>query len=417
MSYTRLLTFKALALVTLLSSCASRMIEPMVGAESSVSSPAFSSTMARISNTPWTRGNQVITLENGDAYYPAMLEAIQNAQTSITFEAFAFVDGPMTRTFTEALAQKAQEGVSVLMIVDEIGSRHIGEDNEALLRSSGVRFHAYHPLNPLRPFRSNNRTHRKILVVDGRRAFTGGAGFAYAWEGNAQSADHWRDTQYEVNGPAVTQLQRAFAENWEDLTGETLAGSAYYPTQLPKGHHMAQFVFDSPQNRSNPLAHSVLCGINSARESLILEQAYFVPNKALKRALIAASRRGVEVAMLMPSDKTDSLFCRYASQNSWKELLKAGVRLYQYNPTMMHGKLLIADSRLSIVGSGNLDGRSFFINDEVNLHVLSPTFAAEQKAMFLRDLKQADEITPSNLSVIVGPALHRIIAKVISPQL
>ena len=135
MSYTRLLTFKALALVTLLSSCASRMIEPMVGAESSVSSPAFSSTMAQISNTPWTRGNQVITLENGDAYYPAMLEAIQNAQTSITFEAFAFVDGPMTRTFTEALAQKAQEGVSVLMIVDEIGSRHIGEDNEALLRS------------------------------------------------------------------------------------------------------------------------------------------------------------------------------------------------------------------------------------------------------------------------------------------
>ncbi|MGK0188960.1 MAG: cardiolipin synthase [Verrucomicrobiales bacterium] len=413
----RFMILKTLAVVLLVPSCASRQLESTVGNNIAIASAEFPTKLALASETKWTTGNNVTTLINGDEYYPPMLQAIEEARTSITFETFAYVDGPMTRKFTRALVNKAQEGIPVLMNLDQIGSRNIGKDNEALLRSSRVQFHIYHPINPFRLLRLNNRTHRKILVVDGKRAFTGGAGFAYAWEGNAHSPEHWRDTQYEITGPAVAQLQRAFAENWKELTGQALTGPIYYPSLFTSGKHVAQFVYDSPQTPSNPMAHAFLCAINSSRDSLILEQSYFVPNNTFKQALIAAARRGVKIAILMPSDKTDSPLCGYASQNSWKDLLKAGVRLYQYTPTMMHGKLLIADARLSIVGSGNLDDRSFYINDEVNLHVLSPSFAREQKAMFLRDLEQAREITIENLSEALDPLPLRLLSRLVAPQL
>ncbi|MFT4639701.1 MAG: cardiolipin synthase [Verrucomicrobiales bacterium] len=360
-----------LAVLLLLSSCASRQLNPSIGALTATSSTSFPKTFAQAAQARWTSGNEITTLVNGDAYYPAMLQAIENAQRSITFETFAYVDGPITRKFTEVLSKKAKEGIPVLMIVDDVGSRYAGKHNEAHLRNSGVHYHTYHPPNPLRPFQYNNRTHRKILIVDGRQAFTGGAGFALAWEGNAHSSDHWRDTQYEITGPAVAQLQHAFAENWQELTGRELTGQTYFPPLSKTGSHLAQFIHDSPRTPSNPMAHTFLHGINSARESLILEQSYFVPNKVFRKAIVAAAQRCVQVQMLVPSDKIDSPFCRYASQNSWKDLLKAGVRLYQYTPTMMHGKLMIVDGRLSIVGSGNMDGRSFFINDEVNLHACS----------------------------------------------
>lgn len=413
----RLVILVPLSVALLVSSCATRQLEPNVGLQKVVASATFTTEFAQSIGAKWTSGNEVITLINGDGYYPPMLQAIADAQTSITFETFAYVEGPMTRRFTQALADKAREGIPVLMIVDDVGSRYIGKYDEALLRSAGVQFHAYHPLNPVRLRRSNNRTHRKILVVDGKQAFTGGAGFAYAWEGNAQSPVHWRDTQYEVTGPAVAQLQEAFAENWRELTGQVLAGPVYFPPLTATGPHVAQFVFDSPQTPSNPIAHAILHGINSARESLVLEQAYFIPNATMRRALVAAAQRGVEVEILMPSDQIDSPFCRYASQNSWRELLEAGIRLYQYTPTMMHGKLLISDGRLCIVGSGNLDDRSFYINDEVNLHVLSPSFAREQKAMYLRDLEHAEEITLENLSEFLAPLPYRILARFLAPQL
>ncbi len=408
---------QTLAVLLLLSSCASRQLNPNIGALTATYSASFPTEFAQAAQAQWTTGNEITTLINGDAYYPAMLQAIEDARTSITFETFAYVDGPVTRKFTQALAKKAQEGIPVLMIVDDVGSRHAGKHNEALLRNAGVHYHTYHPLNPFRPFRYNNRTHRKILVTDGWQAFTGGAGFALAWEGNAHSPDHWRDTQYEITGPAVAQLQHAFAENWEELTGQALTGPTYFPTLSPTGPHLTQFVYDSPRTPSNPIAHTFLHGINSARESLFLEQSYFVPNKTFRKAIAAAAQRGVKVEILIPSDKIDSPFCRYASQNSWKGLLQAGIKLYQYTPTMMHGKLMIVDGRLSIVGSGNMDGRSFFINDEVNLHVLSPSFAQEQHAMFQQDLKQTEEITLTNLSETLAPLPHRILARLIAPQL
>ncbi|MEJ6719283.1 MAG: phospholipase D-like domain-containing protein [Akkermansiaceae bacterium] len=182
-----------------------------------------------MSRTPWMGGNKVRTLANGDAFFPPMLAAVKSAKRSITFETFAFVDAPVTREFSRALAERARSGVSVKMILDDVGSAKAGEDNVRLMREAGVELHFFHPINIFRPQISNNRTHRKILVVDGKVAYTGGAGFALAWSGNAHSTKHWRDTQYEIKGPAVAGFQKAFCENWFELTRENLGGSSYFP--------------------------------------------------------------------------------------------------------------------------------------------------------------------------------------------
>ena len=346
-----------------------------------------------------------------------MLEAVKKAEKSITFETFAFVSSPVTREFAEALAEKASEGVEVKVILDGIGSKKVGDYNLALMKYRGVDVEIYHPLYQIAPNTLSNRTHRKILVVDGKIGFTGGAGHAHAWTGDAHSPKHWRDTQYEVRGPAVAQLQEAFCENWKELTGEKLSGPDFFPSLKAEGNMRAQFVYDSPRDITHPLAHSVLMAINGSRESLIMEQSYFVPNKGLREALLGASDRGVKVEILVPNKDIDSKPSRYASQNYWGELLKGGIQIYQYEKTMMHGKLLVADERLSIIGSGNLDDRSFFINDEVNLHVDSPAFAKEQIKMFREDLEDAREITMVNLPEVLEAPYKRFLGWLIERHL
>ncbi|YCM42557.1 phospholipase D-like domain-containing protein [Verrucomicrobiaceae bacterium 227] len=410
---------RALLLLPLLStpSCFNTTVDASVGLTVPVRSLAFAPQMTEVANTPWISGNQVRTLPNGDAFFPPMLEAVKKARHTITFETFAFVDAPITRDFSEALAAKARQGVAVHMILDKVGSRKAGPDNVKLLREAGVELHFFHPLNYFLPRRSNNRTHRKILVVDGHTAFTGGAGFAYAWSGNAHSPKHWRDTQYEVRGPAVALLQKSFNENWQELTGTKLQGPSYFPPLTPTGSYRVQVLSDGPFDDSQTIAHSVLAAINGARESLVMEQSYFVPNSDFRHALLRAAARGVKIEVLVPNHLVDSKPTRYASQNHWAPLLKSGIRIYQYEPTMMHCKLLVADGRFSIVGSANLDNRSFFINDEINLHIDSAAFAREQTRMFRRDLTRAREITLGNLPDVLAPGYKRFFARFIETQL
>ena len=412
---------KALALLILsaglLTGCFHRSVDATIGNSLSVRSPGFASSFATASRASWHEGNTIRTLVNGDEFFPPMLDAVRGARKSITFETFAFIASPVTREFSEALAEKAREGLKVHVIIDGIGSRDAGEYNLALMKYAGVEVEIYHPLHHFSPNALSNRTHRKILVVDGKLGYTGGAGFAHAWTGKAQNSSFWRDTQYEVQGPAVKQLQAAFCENWKELSGNRLQGADYFPQLKSRGKTRAQFVFDSPRDKKHPLAHSVLMAINSSRESLVLAQSYFVPNKELREALLQAAARGVKVEILVPNKDIDSKPSRYASQNYWAELLKGGIRLYQYEATMMHGKLLVADGRLSIVGSGNLDDRSFFINDEVNLHVDSVAFAREQARMFRDDLKAAREITMVNLSEVLEPSYKRFFARFIESHL
>ena len=346
-----------------------------------------------------------------------MLAAIRGAEKSITFETFAFVDAPVTQLFSQALAERARAGVPVKMILDNVGSAKAGEQNVKLMRDAGVELYFYHPINFLRARYSNNRTHRKILVVDGKLAYTGGAGFAHAWTGDAHKVEFWRDNQYEVKGPAVAFFQKAFCENWEELTKEQLQGRAYFPELTRAGKMRMQVLYDDPWNTEDPIADSVLTAINASRESLILQQAYFVPNRDFREVIIAAARRGVKVQVMVPNQLVDSKPTRYVSQNYWKELLEEGVRIFQYETSMLHSKLLIADDKLTIIGSGNFDNRSFFINDEMNLCLDSPLFAGEQMAMFERDKGRSREVTLANLKQFLEPSYRRFFSRVIAGQL
>ncbi len=359
----------------------------------------------------WTEGNQIKTLINGKKFYPPMLGAIHSAKKSITFETFAYVDSPIASQFTKALAAKAAEGVKVNIILDQVGSKQLSAEHLTFLRKAGAKVLLYRPFQWWRLLYSNNRTHRKILIIDGQTAFTGGAGIAHSW------VNEWRDTQYSIQGPAVAQLQRSFAENWLELNQDQLVGDSYFPKLSKKGPYQAQFISDTISNRTNPLAQGVLHAITSAQQTLLLEQSYFVPNARLRQALLAAARRGVKIEIILPGKKVDSPVTRYASQNHWRSYLEAGIRLYQYEAVMMHGKLLIADGSVSIIGSGNIDDRSFFLNDEVNLHVRSKQFAREQEKMFRDDLKSCREITLSNLSQVMAPWFKRFFSGLIAPQL
>jgi cardiolipin synthase len=365
----------------------------------------------------WTKGNAIRTLPNGRRFFPPMLAAIQGARKTITFETFAFVNAPVTLEFSTALAERARAGVEVKMILDHVGSGGAGDRNIKLMRDAGVEVKFFHPINPLFPRKSNNRTHRKILVVDGKVAFTGGAGIAHAWTGNAEDRKHWRDTQYELRGPAVAFFQVAFCENWKELAGEELQGTSYFPKLFSRGNLRVQVVADDPWDDSAPIAEGFVAAINGARKSLVLQQSYFVPNRIFRDLLLKAAKRGVQVEVMVPDEGIDSRTTRQASQNHWKELLKGGVRIFQYEKTMMHGKLLVADERFSIVGSANLDDRSFFINDEINVHVDSTSFAREQLAMYRKDRKVCREITLANLNSVLEPWHTRFFARFIESQL
>ena len=371
----------------------------------------------RVSRSPWVSGNALRTLRNGDTFFPAMLAAVKSARHSITLETFAFVEAPITSIFSQALAERAEAGVPVKVILDKVGSAKVGKANIALMRSAGVELYFYHPLHIFRLRNSNNRTHRKILVIDGKVAFTGGAGFAHAWTGNAEGPQNWRDTQYEIRGPAVARFQESFSENWYELTGKELRGISYFPKLPAVGQTLVQVVSDSPQDQRHPLAHGILAVIQAAQKSLILQQAYFIPNRFFREALLEAAARGVKVEVLMPNHEVDSKPTRWASQNHWRGLLEGGIRLYQYEATMMHSKLLVADNSLVVVGSGNFDNRSFFINDEVNLHVSSRQFALEQVAMFREDLLRSREVTLENLEEVLEPGYQRFLARFFEGQL
>lgn len=401
----------------LLASCFSSPLDLTAGRGLAVGSEAFREEMERTAETRWIAGNEVGTLVNGAAFFPPMLQAIRGAQMSITLETFAFVNAQITYDFSRALAERAAAGVAVKVILDDVGSAKAGPKNVRLMREAGVAVSFYHPINFLRPRYSNNRTHRKILVVDGRVAFTGGAGFAQAWVGDAGRVGRWRDTQYEIRGPAVRRFQEAFCENWRELTGEVLRGERYFPRLEAAGNERVQVVFDDPWGPTNPIAQGFVAAINAARHSLVLQQSYFVPNRRFRRLLLGAAARGVEVSVMVPNDGIDSRPTRQASQNSWAELLRGGLRIWQYERTMMHAKLLVADGCWSIVGSANLDDRSFFINDEINLHVDSRSFAQEQLAIFERDLVDSREITLENLAEVLEPGYKRFFARFLESQL
>jgi cardiolipin synthase len=281
----------------------------------------------------------------------------------------------------------------VHVLLDWLGSQKIEQSLLDTMAAAGVEIRRYHPLHWYTIDRVNNRTHRKLLVTDGRIGFTGGVGIADEWSGHAEDPKHWRDTHYRIEGPAVAQMQAAFNDNWMKVSGTVLQGDAYFPALEAVGDLPAQVFKSSPDGGSESMHLMYLLSVTAATESIDLAMAYFVPDELALKALEAALERGVKVRIIMPGALTDAKPVRGASRALWGGILRAGAEIYEYQPTMYHCKVLVVDGLWVSVGSTNFDNRSFRLNDEANLNVLDRDFAARQRVDFERDLERSHRIT------------------------
>jgi cardiolipin synthase len=355
--------------------------------------PQFKREIGTLLGPPILGGNRVANLENGAEIFPAMLDAIRQAQRTINFETYIYWSGDIGREFVDALAERARAGVEVQVLIDWVGSQKMDEALLDELKAAGVKVERYHPLKWYHLARMNNRTHRKLLVVDGRIGFTGGVGIADNWDGNADSPDHWRDSHYRIEGPAVAQMQAAFLDNWIKTTGAVLRGGGYFPELAAAGNSEAQVFTASPSGGGDSMLLMYLMSITAAEKTIDLSAAYFVPDELTRAALIDALRRGVRLRIIVPGTKIDAEVVRKASRANWGELLEAGAEIHEYQPTMFHCKTLIVDRQLVSVGSTNFDNRSFRLNDEANLNIYDAEFAGRVTAVFERDLGQSRRIT------------------------
>ena len=353
----------------------------------------FRRSLSALLGPPIVEGNAVETLLNGEQIFPAMLQAIRAARRTITFETYIYWSGSIGREFVDALVERAGAGVKVHVLLDWVGSLKMDTALVDDLRKAGVEVERFHEPHWSNWGRLNNRTHRKLLVLDGQRAFTGGVGIADHWRGAARHPGEWRDTHFRVAGPVVAQMQAVFLDNWMRATGKVLHGEAYFPALKPVGPYAAQMFSSSPSGGSESMQLMYMLAITAARGSIDLASSYFVPDALTIQVLIEAARRGVKVRVLTPSGLIDSETVRKASRASWGPLLEAGVQIAEYQPTMYHVKGLVVDGFFTSVGSTNFDNRSFRLNDEANLNVLSTEFGARQRQVFEADWAQGRLIT------------------------
>ena len=355
--------------------------------------PQFLRSMGVLLGPALVGGNKVDTLLNGEQIFPAMLDAIRSAKKTITFETYIYWSGNVGRAFANAISERAKAGVKVHVLIDWIGSQKMEKQLIDEMKDAGVEIEKYHPLAWYTLDRLNNRTHRKLLVVDGLVGFTGGVGIADEWDGHAQDRDHWRDTHYRIEGPAVAQMQAAFLDNWTKVSGVVLHGDAYFPPQRERGDLHAQ-VFKSSVDGGAESTHLMyLLSIAAATKSIDLEMAYFVPDALTLAMLDAAMKRRVKVRIIMPGPITDASLVRRASRSTWGQILQAGAEIYEFQPTMFHCKVLVIDGVWTSVGSTNFDNRSFRLNDEANLNIYDRAFAQAQIAVFEADRARSRRIT------------------------
>jgi cardiolipin synthase A/B len=359
----------------------------------SLEDPRFMHELGVLLGPPFIGGNRHQVLLNGDQIFPPMLAAIRGAQKSITFETYIYWSGDIGAEFADALAERARQGVKVHILLDWVGSAKVDADFVDQLTAAGAQIRKFHPPQWFNLRRMNNRTHRKLLVVDGRVAFTGGVGIAPQWTGKAQDPDHWRDTHFKVEGPIVAQIQAVFLDNWIKVTGKVPHGTDYFPMLEPVGNASAQMFSSSPTGGSEGMQLMYLMAITAASRSIDLSAAYFVPDELSVKALLEAMARGVKLRIVVPGEHIDSDTVRSASRATWGPLLAAGAIIAEYRPTMYHCKVMIVDDLLVSVGSTNFDNRSFRLNDEATLNIMDSDFAKQQRVIFEADLALAQPIS------------------------
>ena len=358
----------------------------------------FFPTIEAQTDAPITIGNQVDILLNGDETYPAMLRDIKAAKWTITFAQYLFEGGQLATEFAQAFAERCRAGVEANILLDDHGAGQTPADILALMRDAGChveffrRVEAQGILFPWKLLRYNYRSHRRILVIDGRVGFTGGYGISDAWLGDGRTPEHWRDTNARIEGPAVMFLQGAFAESWLETTGVVIGGAGYFPRLEQVGKLPAQIVSSSPAGGSFQNYLLFLLSINSARKSILITNPYFIPDDVMTEALLRAIKRGVRVVVLAPG-KIDSQITYTVSRGHYGDLLEGGAEIYEYQAALLHAKTMVVDSVWATVGSTNFDNRSFALNQEVNLTVYDGALARRFEAIFQEDLKYAKKIT------------------------
>ncbi len=362
-----------------------------------VTSANFLESLAGTVNAPLQKGGRATLLNNGDEFYPAMLDAIKAAEQSINFMVYIWEPGEASDQMFDALLERARAGVEVRMLLDGLGGRQAPDDRVEELRSAGGKVRYFRLLRIGKLMRFHKRNHRRAIVIDGRVGFTGGAAVADKWLGNAEDPEHWRESMVRVSGCLATNLQSAFAEVWTATQGEILAGPAFFPVEHePDGegeeisHHV--HVISSPSAEAHPLRPVFWLSFRAARERLYITSPYFVPDKHLRAVIEERARAGVDVRILLPNERNDVGPVRWASHSYYEELLREGVRIWEYQPTMMHAKQMVVDGAWSVVGSANMDVRSKELNLENVLGILDRRFGKQLESTFLDDLERATEI-------------------------
>ena len=358
-----------------------------------IKDPQFKREMGALLGPAIAPGNRVAALQNGDQIFPAMLRAIRGAQRSINFETYIYWSGAIGNEFADALMERARAGVKVHVMIDWLGSAKMDRVLVEKMQNTGVEVERYHAIHWYSLGKLNNRTHRKVLVVDGAIAFTGGVGIADQWSGHAQDPDHWRDSHFRVEGPVVAQIQASFLDNWIKTTGRVLHGTDYFPGLEPRGEEDMQMFMSSPAGGSASMRLMYLTAITAAEQSIDIQAAYFIPDSLMISELVKARRRGVRIRILLPDKHLDSETIRVATKRDWGTLLASGVEIYEYEPTMFHCKMLIFDGVMVSVGSTNFDMRSFELNDEASLNVYSEKFSRQMIEVFERDLRSSTSYT------------------------
>ena len=384
--------------------------------------------LARFLNVPVWRGGEATILQNGDAFFPAMLEAIRSARETVNFQTYIFEPEGIGGEFLEALRERARAGVEVRLLVDAFGSHKLGRKHRRELKEAGCKVCRFRPIRLDTLVRAFKRDHRRAIVVDGRIAFTGGGAVAEKWRGQAQDPEHWRDSMVRVTGPLAGGIQTAFGENWVYCTGEILAGPRFYPfgadeattaggdeaataggdeaatagadetvaaeaeSEAEERDPAAISIVSSPADAAQPIGLLYWLSFNNARERILISSSYFVPGRRIRDAVASRARAGVDVRILVPGKETDAKPVRLAGRTYYEELLSAGVRIFEYQPTMMHAKTVVVDGAWSIVGSSNMDERSTELNEENNLAILDPGLAGEIEKGLKADFAQAREI-------------------------
>jgi cardiolipin synthase len=360
-----------------------------------VSDSLFQRTMELYTKTPLYPGSDVQVLANGDALYPRLFRDLRGARESITLQLYYFEPGRMADSLKGIVTERARAGVAVYFLGDAFGTQNMTKGYVDSLRQAGVKVAIFRPVHWYSLQKAQNRSHIRVVVVDGHVGYTGGFGIADKWFGNGHTEDEWRDTNARFTGPAVDQLQATFADGWVEATGQLLDGDFFFPREArdPEGVARAGLFHSAPTIGSTAAERFLALSIAGAHRTLYVTNSYFVPDDDFRRLLIAAAHRGVDVRVLTAGPKTDVKVTRWAGRDHYGELLRGGVKVYEFQPGMMHAKTLVVDGVWSSIGTMNFDNRSVVFNDESNLNILDAGVGHTMDSLFLDDLRWSKQIT------------------------